>query len=417
MAILTRIGFAVLQNPIDDAKLKRRMAEGCPSSASFVNEYYRVQYAAQILDERAFIIYRETSKDNPDESRWQRVNYRKEVDRRGHQGMGGRVHICFNNESGDSDLFLEYTLNTARYMTGLGLRGGFMVFNTGTPKEERWLKGDFDEILREIVKGGHLLLLHDYSNRDTLLDSSPHLVGRMLYVNERCAMIGLPPPDIVVKEIGLAELDNRGKTWKKHGLTGGQYAQQFIALDKATVRVRSDNSVEYGYGHFPNVRGFEPYSYGSNFNDWIDYDVQDSPEFWEAVTAYARSGQAVAWDRPALPGDGCMLGSEYARKPDAPTPPAEDKPPIVAQPPVEPPDDDGDTQPIDEPPAPPLDPTINLEDVLRAQMMLIEEIKGQNRTVIKAFGLFFGGVSDQLKAIAGEFEDLAEVLIELAGDG
>ncbi|MBW4437245.1 MAG: SH3 domain-containing protein [Pleurocapsa minor GSE-CHR-MK-17-07R] len=121
--------------------------------------------------------------------------------------------------------------------------------------------GMFDLLLHELARhrGQHVLGLHEYFNDQPLRE--PNHIGRLEIWNARAARLGLPPPPIVLTEVGR-DVAGGYDGWRAAGWSDADYASRLILAASVWRR-------------FPNVIGACIFSHGPGFNRrWQTYNVQ-----------------------------------------------------------------------------------------------------------------------------------------------
>jgi hypothetical protein len=139
-------------------------------------------------------------------------------------------------------------------------------------------------VLAALSKGRdlHTLGLHEYL-------PEPGRIGRFKAMIERCTMLGIQPPRMVVTEFGWDSDGGSQNGYKSRGIDGADYAMKLIDLVETVYRPYVDDGT---------LLGLNVFSYG-NSGSWANYDVENDVGFWDTISGWHYEPTPIPKPEPA----------------------------------------------------------------------------------------------------------------------
>lgn len=204
----------------------------------------------------------------------------------GDLGRGNMTLYSLNEPNGKvpdvehKDRLVRWCCETMDEAAKRGISLTLPNFGTGLPDlglTSEW-DATFDPILIALSKyrDQHYIGLHEY------LPGEPYRVGRLLFMLARCQTLNIPPPKIIITELGVdndVSADTRNG-YKSRNWSGDYYMRALAATYKHTY------SSLVGSGKLIGTCAF---CYG-NSGGWESFDVEDDQVFFDTLQALINSG-------------------------------------------------------------------------------------------------------------------------------
>lgn len=168
---------------------------------------------------------------------------------------------------------LDYAVTQAVHLTVLNLATGHPRLSG---KQWDYL---FDPLLLTLSKyrDWHTLGLHEYLPEDGR-------IGRFKAMIERCKVLGIQPPRVVMTEFGVdSGPGEKVNGYKSRGWDGADYAMKLIDLVERVYRPYLDDGT---------LLGLNVFSYG-NSGIWNNYDVSTDQGYWDTLKDWHYQPTAV----------------------------------------------------------------------------------------------------------------------------
>lgn len=176
-----------------------------------------------------------------------------------------------------------------------GVRLCLPNFSVGHPDERRINAGELDEMLRAFGRfPQHVLGLHEYAQQSTRAER-PYIIGRYQRLLERCDMLRVTRPRVIMTEYGRDVAGREGDGWRDAGFTEDSYytfltgAADIYKPDEVDVCI---------------------FSYGPGFaNRFRSFDVENADRLNERLIAYNQTdrGDPMSVPKPADAGTGVRV--------------------------------------------------------------------------------------------------------------